>query len=743
MSQARVALSVRHFTRVRSASYGGSRIFHSTPRLHVHAAPYDPFPVPAGQQPLGVNNHDHAHANEVQFSKSWSRSSGAPQDDRSRRIPDRLQKHLALIAFSDFSEQNTGVRDVVRAALNKAYPEVQRPTRIQSAFLPIFAQGGSLMIRGAPSSGKSFGLALAVLSQARQTKYDRAARPTPTTTTIVLASSNDLALQYEKWFTKILDASDHKFGHISKILQVLYRGPEDVVAAQDEKLKNFQNPHIMIATPQRLLDILANKDMKHLIDIHGFRTLVVDEADVMLDASHGQRLRQMKYQKKHSPAAEVLLSYIIKERRMRNTRLKGKGNHGLQLVFASATANARFRQFLIVESKYIDQDQRLHVVGYQPPGRPEFLPDLALSSKIKHHVLGFDGPTGENGEPTLRVVELPSVDLKEILMIEKMRKASPKEFEDEMDDDELKLKELNDAARIQYVAALQQLLTRLPNPVKKGLVIIDHEQSIKKFVAACQEAGLTHVKPLRLPSPEDDGPSIYVSQPIACRGLNVDDVAHVFVLMPYGSASDYTHMAGRTGRKGTDGDVYTVLIPKPYEDGVDTEQVLEVANAFTKLNIRHLANPAPEESTDKTNEPVGPEEIAEIRAMNTEQIIERAREKFSEPVSEEVREQVKALTPEEIREKTTAKYEPASEKEKVSEEVKEHVSEAAREQALEQASEQVSEGGASPPSPVAESQVEGNSNAAKEEKRAESAKDSSEKADVDQVEQPGQKKDAA
>jgi ATP-dependent RNA helicase DeaD len=89
--------------------------------------------------------------------------------------------------------------------------------------------------------------------------------------------------------------------------------------------------------------------------------------------------------------------------------------------------------------------------------------------------------------------------------------------------------------------------------------------------------------------------SLLVATDVAARGLDIQDVSHVFNFDMPADAEDYVHRIGRTGRAGKKGIAITLLTPK--EKGR-----LNQFQNFTHQTIKEFSMPAASEVNEKRNE---------------------------------------------------------------------------------------------------------------------------------------------
>ncbi len=136
---------------------------------------------------------------------------------------------------------------------------VHAPFEIQALVLPDALAGRDVLARSQTGSGKTLAFAIPIVE-----RLDPSAR---TPAALVLVPTRELAVQVAEELTDVAKAKGLRVG-------VAYGG----VRITDQR-KGVGRAHVLIATPGRLED-LANR---RLVKLDGVRTLVLDEADRMLD----------------------------------------------------------------------------------------------------------------------------------------------------------------------------------------------------------------------------------------------------------------------------------------------------------------------------------------------------------------------------------------------------------------------------------------------------------------------------
>ncbi len=146
----------------------------------------------------------------------------------------------------------------------------EEPTPIQSAAIPPLLAGRDVLAQAATGTGKTAAFALPLL---HRLKLD--APPRERTTALVLVPTRELAMQVAE--------AIYRYGKSVGATSVpIYGG-----AAMDAQIRSLKRgADIVIATPGRALDHIRRKT----VHLAGVRTVVLDEADEMLDMGFAEDL---------------------------------------------------------------------------------------------------------------------------------------------------------------------------------------------------------------------------------------------------------------------------------------------------------------------------------------------------------------------------------------------------------------------------------------------------------------------
>jgi ATP-dependent RNA helicase DeaD len=197
----------------------------------------------------------------------------APQEPEPTVVeaaPQDPEPTVAEPAAEDEGFAALGLRDELLEALNRlGYEE---PTPIQrEAIVPLLA-GRDVLGQAATGTGKTAAFALPLLQALPE--WPRGPKPSA----LVLAPTRELAMQVSE--------ATHNYGRAlgARVLPVYGGTP---IGRQLRSLE--RGVDVVVATPGRALDLLN----RGALDLSGLRTLVLDEADEMLDMGFAEDLEEL------------------------------------------------------------------------------------------------------------------------------------------------------------------------------------------------------------------------------------------------------------------------------------------------------------------------------------------------------------------------------------------------------------------------------------------------------------------
>ena len=148
-----------------------------------------------------------------------------------------------------------------------------QPTPIQAQALPAALQRQDILANAPTGSGKTLAFALPVLQHLLRT-------PTGGTRSLVLVPTRELAQQVGAVFKELTQALP-----VALQVTIVYGGVS--INPQMQRLRGGTD--VLVATPGRLLDLLEQRALR----LDQVQTLVLDEADRLLDLGFAQELDQV------------------------------------------------------------------------------------------------------------------------------------------------------------------------------------------------------------------------------------------------------------------------------------------------------------------------------------------------------------------------------------------------------------------------------------------------------------------
>ena len=145
------------------------------------------------------------------------------------------------------------------------------PTPVQARAIPLLLAGGDLIGQSTTGSGKTAAFALAILQRLKRGKRHPQA--------LILCPTRELCAQVARDFRKL--------GRREADLQVLILSGGQPMKPQLAALQ--LGVHLVVGTPGRVLDHLVRGSL----DLSRVATVVVDEADRMLDMGFGEEMEKI------------------------------------------------------------------------------------------------------------------------------------------------------------------------------------------------------------------------------------------------------------------------------------------------------------------------------------------------------------------------------------------------------------------------------------------------------------------
>jgi ATP-dependent RNA helicase RhlE len=179
------------------------------------------------------------------------------------------------MTFSDFNLDSSLTDGLLSMGFSK-------PTPIQEQAIPIILSGKDLIACAQTGTGKTAAYLLPVL-------HHIASNNDNSINTLIVAPTRELALQ--------IDQQIEAIGYFANVSSIAVYGGGDGMAWEQQKRALKGGTNIVIATPGRLISMLAAGDIK----LQGLKHLILDEADRMLDMGFNEDILK-------------IISYLPKQR---------------------------------------------------------------------------------------------------------------------------------------------------------------------------------------------------------------------------------------------------------------------------------------------------------------------------------------------------------------------------------------------------------------------------------------------
>ncbi|NUQ85389.1 MAG: DEAD/DEAH box helicase [Anaerolineales bacterium] len=344
------------------------------------------------------------------------------------------------------------------------------PTPIQTALIPIMLSGADVIGQAQTGTGKTAAFALPILHHFQPQKHVQA---------LVLAPTRELALQ-------VADSMNEYGKHLNVRVLAVYGGQP--YGPQISRLN--RGVDIVVGTPGRLLDLIE----RNALNIKHIRTLVIDEADEMLNMGFMEDV-------------EKILAETPAER---------------QTALFSATLPPRIRS---LASRFMRDPQSVTI-------KRDSLNALAIEQR--YYLVHEADKTNA---------------LTRLFEIEPIRSAL-----------------IFARTRAETATLANELVVRgIPAEAIHG----DLDQNARERVLGRFRANQLKV---------------LVATDVAARGLDIEDISHVFNYHLPDDAEVYIHRIGRTGRAGKTGVAITLLSPKE-------KRRLREVEALTKQPVAKMEIP--------------------------------------------------------------------------------------------------------------------------------------------------------
>ncbi|KAH9415591.1 ATP-dependent RNA helicase ddx24 [Dermatophagoides pteronyssinus] len=402
------------------------------------------------------------------------------------------------------------------------------PTSIQSLTIPAAINDHMNIYGAAPTgSGKTLAFAIPIVDQIIKEMDEMPNNPK--LRSIILTPTRELAVQIKQHIDNICKFS-------SKIKVALIVG--GLAIQKQQRILSKQKPQIIVATPGRLWEMLTSKTVPYLNReslITDLRSLVIDEADRMIEKSHFRELRFIidffKNDDRNPLKSGQCQVFIFSATLTMNRSIKNKQHHRLSLKKSD--------QDSIDLIKLLSLDRNTVKICDLTDGGQKSKPDAEhLTESIIHcqkddkdlylyyFVLNNPGRT---------IVFCNSIDcIRRLLNLFRFLKMNPLSIHSSM-------------------------------PQKRRLT------NIERFTATRN--------------------SLLFATDIASRGLDIPNIDHVVHYQVPRSADIYVHRSGRTARINNKG--FSLILCDPKEDAFflrDFSKIIhkESIAEYSKINVRIL-----------------------------------------------------------------------------------------------------------------------------------------------------------
>ncbi|WFD12170.1 DEAD/DEAH box helicase [Tepidibacter hydrothermalis] len=329
---------------------------------------------------------------------------------------------------------------------NLTKSDIVEPTKVQNDTIPLILEGKDVIGKARTGTGKTLSYLIPMVQKIDSSKNDLQM--------LVLAPSKELSIQIQQEAQRITQNSDIKTFCIVEGMKI---------EKQIEKLK--QKPHLIVATPGRLLHLISLKKIK----MHNINTIALDEVDQILEKG-----------------------FISKVQGIIKTTLRDR-----QLLSFSATISQESSDIL---NNIMKKPEFINLDHIKP-----------IPTKIKHQYM------------------ISTARRKTDTLVEILKTIKP----------------------------------------SKSLVFINKNENVDRFVKDIHRQGFSvggiqtrtknQDRQHLLSSFQKGKLKILVTTDLFTRGMDFQDVTHIFNMDLPLDKVDYLHRAGRTGRMNKDGVVINIV----------------------------------------------------------------------------------------------------------------------------------------------------------------------------------------
>lgn len=236
------------------------------------------------------------------------------------------------ITMSDSKKtfQDLGLDQSILSILDKK--QIISPTAIQTSGIPFGIKGEDVLGVAKTGTGKTLAFVLPILHELYTKQLQG------TATALILTPTRELAQQIQEsvqWFEKEL-----------RIYSTVIVGGVKM-GRQIQAIK--RKPHIVIATPGRLIDLLQQKE----IDLRNTKHIVLDEADRMLDMGFAPQIQQiLKYAPARDQRQMMLFSATMPDQILKLMQEYMKNPVHIEVAAPGTTAETIEQEILVLDREH-------------------------------------------------------------------------------------------------------------------------------------------------------------------------------------------------------------------------------------------------------------------------------------------------------------------------------------------------------------------------------------------------------
>lgn len=335
------------------------------------------------------------------------------------------------------------------------------------------------------------------------------------TPSMYLAPNRELAFQVAEWVERLSPNANFKLAIADK-------------QEEARQVNSQQRPVLTIGTASHIWSLIQEGKILNT----NWKTIVVDEADQAFRLPGRFANWKKKWNRKaHPKPAESILDNIISSQRSKP-----------QIVISSATMNRPLRHWLL-QKKWIQDTVYINGRSVNP-----------AAANVQHHCIIVSLDQVRNVQTTLSSLEdEPSYD--------------------EENDPTIGTGQDVDDSMMECLETLCNI-----EPVKQAVIFVQNDGSFSKTLYRLQGSGMNAI-PLYDSIAHGQDAKFYVATAMTGRGIDLQNISHVFIVGLPDSIGDYMHMAGRLGRLGQS----TMLNTKVMTLAKDSKYIESKVNKMFKL----------------------------------------------------------------------------------------------------------------------------------------------------------------